>query len=277
VVIDMPDDAPMTTEALDAETTRADAIAGIALTRDSTGATADISIDDHLTGKRLQRRISVQDPAVLAVRAVDLLRSSFLELPSGEKPQMDVVGVSAKPMPPEVRAFSAPQPKWQLQAAGAALWSRPFGFGYGGSVALHFQPNSNLDFGIEWAGPLIGARFSSTYGDAVIEQSLLVLRGSWNLLPAGVVRWGPTVGFGAFYLHAQGNVSPPLVATAGDTFSFACSAGAQLEVILSSALRLDASVDSLFLIPEPIVAVYLAQASSKLPLIKASLGLGVAF
>src|SRR5262249_36576795 len=119
-VLDSPGEA-LSADGLEAEAQKAGAFAGISLTRDAGGATADVCIADRVTGKRSQRRLAVAgvDRArrVLAVRAVDLLRSSLRELPPGERPPADVVGAVAEP-PPAVRTWSAPRQLWQLRAAG---------------------------------------------------------------------------------------------------------------------------------------------------------------
>ncbi|MFI5306775.1 MAG: hypothetical protein ACHQ53_05455, partial [Polyangiales bacterium] len=60
------------------------AFATVALNRARSGAFADVWISDHLTGKTVVRRLEVSEAsnaaAVLAIRALELLRASLLEV-----------------------------------------------------------------------------------------------------------------------------------------------------------------------------------------------------
>jgi hypothetical protein len=279
-VLELPPEG-MTADALEAEAKKAGAFAGVSLTRDSSGATADVCIADRVTGKRTQRRLAVagvaQAPRVLAVRAVDLLRSSLRELEPGERPPRDVVGVAPGPPPPELRAWSAPPPLWQLRAAGGALGAGRFGSAFGGAISVMVRPTPRLELGALVVGPLLGARYSASTGSALVRQELALARGSWNLLPEGVLRLGPSLGAGVYHLRAEGEVTRPLRGKSGDLFSFAATGGAAAELKLTSALSLGLTVDALLLTPEPVVAVDTQQGSARNPLILASLGLGVAF
>ena len=279
-VLELPA-AGMNADALEAEAKKAGAFAGISLTRDVSGATADVCIADRVTGKRSQRRLAVtgvaQAPRVLAVRAVDLLRSSLRELPAGERPPEDVVGVAPEPAPPELRAWSAPPPLWQLRAAGGALGAGRFGPAFGGAISVMLRPTRRLELGALVVGPLLGARYSASTGSALVRQELALARGSWNLLPDGALRLGPSLGAGVYHLRAEGEVTKPLRGKSGSLFSFAATGGVAAELKLTEALSLGLTVDALLLTPEPVVAVDTSEGNVRNPLILASLGLGVAF
>jgi hypothetical protein len=279
-VLEAPDHV-ISADALEIEAQRANALAGVALTRDVGGATADVCVADRVTGKRTQRRLAVggtaEAPRVLAVRAVDLLRASLRELPPGERPPVDVIGVAAEPPPPALRAWSAPRPRWELRAAGDVLGAGRFGPAFGASIVLLFRPVPRLGVGLALLGPLIGARYDATTGGATIRQELALARGSWNILPAGAWRLGPIVGAGVYHLQAQGEVEPPLRAKSAGMFSFACTGGLDVELGLTHVVSLGASVEALLFTPEPVVAVDTSQGNARQPLLLASLGLGVAF
>jgi hypothetical protein len=271
----------MNADALETEAEKAGAFAGISLTRDAGGATADVCIADRVTGKRTQRRLAVtgvaQAPRVLAVRAVDLLRSSLRELPAGERPPKDVVGVAPEPPSRALQAWSAPTPRWQLRAAGSALGAGRFGPAFGGAVSVMVRPTPRLELGALVVGPLLGARYDASTGRAVVRQELALARGSWNVLPDGALRLGPSLGAGVYHLRAEGEVAKPLRGKSDGLFTFAATGGVAAEVRLTATLSLGLTVDALLLTPEPVVAIETSQASANNPLILASLGVGVAF
>jgi len=273
--------AGMTADALETEAEKAGAFAGISLTRDAGGATADVCIADRVTGKRTQRRLAVtgvaQAPRVLAVRAVDLLRSSLRELPPGERPPSDVVGVAPEPAPPELRAWSTRRPLWQLRAAAGALGAGRFGPAFGGAISVMLRPTARLELGALVVGPLLGARYDASMGRALVRQELALARGSWNVLSEGALRLGPSLGAGVYHLRADGEVTKPLRAKSGSLFSIAVTGGVAAELKLTAALSLGLTIDALLLTPEPVVAVDTSQGNANNPLVLASLGLGVAF
>ena len=268
-------------EALEEGARKADAFAGVSLARDATGAMADVCIADRVTGKRSQRRLAVsgvdQAPRVLAVRAVDLLRSSLSELPPGERPPEDVVGVAPGVAPPELNAWSVPPPLWQLRVAPGVVDSAGFGPALGGSIALFVRPTTRFSAGVSFIGPLFGAEFVASVGSASIRQELALAQASYNLLPAGAFRLGPTLGLGVYHLEARGEVDEPLQATSGDMFGFAAVGGVEAGLELTRALSLTAALDMLLVTPEPVVAIDTHEMNAQNPLLLASVGLGVAF
>jgi hypothetical protein len=279
-VLETPDHT-LSAEALEIEAQKADALAGIALTREAGSATAEVCIADRVTGKRSQRRLEVagtgEAPRLLAVRAADLLRASLRELSPGERPPSDVVGVAAEPPPPAIRAWSVPRRRWELRAAGGLLGAGRFGTAGGASLALFFRPVPRLGVGLAVLGPLFGARYDGSTGGASIRQELALARASWNFLPDSMWRLGPILGVGAYHLQAQGEVQPPLRGVSAGMFSFACTGGLEIELGVSQVVSLSASAEALLFTPEPVVAVDTSQANARQPLVLASLGLGVAF
>ncbi len=275
------DGRKLTLEELEDAAQRADAFAAVALNRHGRGADADVSIADRVTGKLTLRRLAIsagQDsPRVLAVRAVDLLRASLRELSPDERPPLDVVGVAAQPAPPEVRAFTEPA-RFVVGAAATALISpRDVSNGYGPSLTFWLQATARLQLGALLVGPLVGARYRSPRGDAVVRQELAQVRASFNLLAPGRLELGPVLGVGVYHLQAQGDVQAPLSAQSATVWSLAASGGAEARLALSQALSLGASLTGLLLTPRPVLAVESASEELGQPLLMASVGLGVAF
>jgi len=261
---------------------QADAFAGVALARSSSGADADVCIADRVTGKISLRRLAISagedSPRVLAVRAVDLLRESLRELRPDDRPPPDIVGVSATPAPPAVRTFVGNTRNFQLSAAGFALATHTStSNAYGAGLALGYRPIPRLALGVLLVGPLLGARYASKLGTASLRQELGLLRATFNLLRPGRFELGPLLGVGAYHLHAQGEVESPLTSQSATVWSFAGSCGVEAQFAFADAVSLNAALQGLLLTPRPVVAVDTESEVIGQPLVLASLGLGVAF
>src|SRR6266498_583506 len=116
-------------DALEEAAKRADALATISFVRHGSKTKVDVWLADRVSGKTTIRTIEppggTDVPNVLAIRAVDLLRTSLREF-GGEPPPPDVVGVVATPPPDSVRALVAPpRPTWEIRAEGILLWDGP--------------------------------------------------------------------------------------------------------------------------------------------------------
>jgi hypothetical protein len=255
--------------------------AGISLTRKGSGADADVSIADRVTGKITVRHLTIdgQDsPRILAVRAVDLLRASLRELPPGERPPADVVGVSRAVASPSLRAFAAERDRFLVSAALAALTSyRDISNGYGAALALRYRPNERFGIGLSLVGPLLGARFRASTGSAHLRQELGQLQAGLQVLSPGRFELGPMIGAGVYHLQAQGEVVSPLNGRTSAVWSFVGSGGIEARLKLTRALVLGGSVQGLLLTPRPAVAVDTEVEELGQPLLLATAGLGVAF
>lgn len=276
------DEADISPETLETRAQERGAFAGILLERSAQGATAEVCIADRVTGKTTQRRLAISDvqqaPRVLAVRTVDLLRSSLRELPPGERPAPDVVGVQSEPVPVQVRDFSAQPERFQLRAAGCMLGAlSELGSAFGGSLGFFYRPVGWLDVGVVATGPLLGAAYTTPIGTASIRQEMGLLQAAVNVLPEAAVRFGPALGGGVYHLKAHGEVDSPYGSRSDAVLSLAGSAGLDAELRLSSELTLAGSVAGLFLTPRPVVAVDTNQEPVAAPVLLASLGLGVTF
>jgi hypothetical protein len=268
-------------EELEVATQRADAFAGIALNRHGSGANADVSIADRVTGKISVRRLAIagpDSPRILAVRAVDLLRASLRELPADERPPPDVVGASNEPAPASLRAFTKQREHFQVSAAAAALTSaQEISGGYGAVLTVWYRPTERLGVGIGLVGPLVGARFRASVGSAALRQELGQVRGTFDLFSLGPLVLGPALGAGVYHLQAQGEVVPPLNGETSTVWSFVASGGVEARLELTEVLALSGSVQALLLTPRPVVAIDTELEQLGQPLLLAAMGLGVAF
>jgi hypothetical protein len=281
VQVQVGDARKLSPDELEEAAQRADAFAAIALNRRGGSADADVSIVDRVTGKISLRRLAISagpdSPRILAVRAVDLLRASLRELPPDERPPPDVVGVSAAPAPRELRAFTKQGRFWVSAAAAALSGAHDVTNGYGPSLAFWLRVTSRLQLGAFLGGPLVGARYRSSNGDAVVRQELGQLRAMFNVLEPGRFELGPVLGAGVYHLQAQGDVQAPYSSQSATLWSFAGSGGVEARLGLSEALWLTGSAQALLLTPRPVVAVDNASAELGQPLLLAAVGLGVSF
>ncbi|KYF89650.1 hypothetical protein BE18_47120 [Sorangium cellulosum] len=261
IVLESPARSPGAEE-LERKAQESEAFAAVALRRDGSGTAAEVCIADRVTGKTTTRKLlidpSSDGPMLLAVRAVDLLRASLLELGSGEAPAPDVLGVEARPPAPEVLRFSQEPLRFHVRTGGLVLLAPPIGGGVGVQVGAHYRLDERLRLGLLLGGPLLGAEFRAGGGAAEVRQELALLRAGWNLgrAAAGVHwEWGPLLGIGAYHLQATGNVALPLVGRTEQFFSFAADAGLSVQYFFHPRVSLGLELTCLTLLPRPVIAV----------------------
>lgn len=238
------------------------AFAGISLRRGASTATADVYIADRITGKLSQRTLALSDareaPSVLAVRAVDLLRSSLRELGDDEQIAPEVVGVDRSPVPTAVRDWAAEPPsRFRLGAAALVFVASPaLGVALGPSVSLRARLAKRFSLGAIASGPLLGARFDAASGSASVRQEFGLVEMVWSALMLRRLELGPSLFFGAYHLEAKGEVDPPLVSQSDTVWSLALGGGLGAGVRLSEHLLLEGSARVFSLSPRPGVAIF---------------------
>jgi hypothetical protein len=252
-------------DAVEAPSSAPEPIATIAIQGTGGGAVADVWVADHLSDKTLVKRIEVNDAdpssasITLAIRAVELLRASLLELREPRR--------APRPVPPDVARWIEPRPAAAppppegpggpgIEAAVAVLGSYAgFGVTLGPRVRVsHPAPlgclaRASLFMGL--SRPVVTAPSSF----ASLDQELGSLDLARPFGPfAGGLRPVVSLGIGAYHLHTQasGTGSYPIGGSAS-TWAFAADAGAGLALPLGAHLALQADLHALFLAPEPAV------------------------
>ncbi|HEX3773368.1 MAG TPA: hypothetical protein VHV51_02830 [Polyangiaceae bacterium] len=236
--------------------------ATVAMNRAPNGAFADIWINDRVTGKTVVRRLQVGDGAnatnVLAIRALELLRASLLEV--GAK------AVRAEPQrsaPKDVIAWIAPAlpPPESPVLRGNALGVGVFALDGLGKIGLALGPTLEFSHGlgawfgrVMFAAPLVGPELRTSAGSATIRQELAALAFgvATEPKPFGVEAW---LGVGGFDLHTSGSAAPPYRGTSGDVVSFSSSAGIGGLLRLAPRVALNAEFAEIMLEPRPIVVI----------------------
>ncbi len=241
----------------------ASSFATIAMNRAANGAFADVWISDHVTGKTVVRRIEVgSDPNatnVLAIRALELLRASLLELaakgPPSEPPMSapnDVIQWIAPSLPP-----APPGPLLQGSALGVSALALHglSGIGLAAGPTVSFSHGLGPWFArVTLAGPLLGPGPSTAAGSATIRQELAALSLGWasDPKPLGACAW---IGAGGFDLHANGSAAPPYRGISAGVVSFLGTAGIGGLARIGPRVALSADLMAIFLDPEPVVVI----------------------
>lgn len=262
---------------------RADAFAAIKLTRHAGARSADVWLADRVTGKTTLRSLELDGqsdaPSVLAVRTVDLLRSSLRELGPGQAPPPEVKDVVRGPIAPEIQSFSAPPPSsFVLRVGAAALFqaSEP-GAAYGPTLALEHRFSARFRGGVSVSGPLLGASYQAAGGRAFVRQEMASLEGTFVALAPGPFELGVVAGAGVYHLEARGEVDPPLAARSDQVTSALGSVGLELRARITSHVGAALGGQALALSPRPGVAVGRERVLFRLPVVRAGAGVTVDF
>jgi hypothetical protein len=237
--------------------------ATVAMSRAGDGAFADIWISDHVTGKTVVRRLEVgadpDAPAVLAIRALELLRASLLEVAAQGPPSQPPISAPGDVMKWIEPALPRAPPSPLLRGTALGL----------GALALHglrgiglaVGPVLDVSYGVgPWfaratiAGPLFGPELRTASGSATIRQELAALAAGWasDPKPLGVYAW---VGAGAFDLHTDGSAVAPDRGTSGSVVSFLGTAGIGGLARVGPRIALTADLEAMVLDPRPIVVI----------------------
>jgi hypothetical protein len=223
----------------------ADLVATIEITRGRDAAAIDLWVTDRLTGKTSIRRLegdasSELGPAALAIRAVELLRASMLELAVG--PARD----QPRNVPESVRRFVAPPkpPRTHVRAAAVGCHG-PGGvppalgplLGVGQSLSESFRVDASV------IGPLFGSDLTAELGTVALRREMVLLE-AVLVLGRGIVRPLFRVGAGAHHFTVNGEATSPHVGQRDEVWSAALLAGSGVRMALSSqwSLAIDASL-----------------------------------
>jgi hypothetical protein len=244
---------------------RKGSIATISIDRAGAGATADVWISDRVSGKTVVRRLRVgggpRAATVLAIRALELLRASLLEVvlppPAAEQrpaePPKDVVKwvEPTLPEPEQGELFDGVtlgvgvQALHGLGGIGLAI----------GPTLRAFHDIASHGFGrLVLAGPFASPTLSEPEGSAAVRQEFLSLDLGWATpeAPLGALVW---VGAGGYHLHTSGTAVPPYHSTSDDVLSLLLTAGIGGVARLGQALAVTAEAGAVGLFPKPIVVI----------------------
>lgn len=276
-------------DSLEAIAERTQAIAAIIIDQPEGNVSGRLWITERITGKTLFRKVrpekmSSDAPTIFALRAVELLRASLLELqephptrgtvpappqlrqlvapqpavPSSATPPPAAPPASAKP-PPSARTQAtapasagshetpAPRARWSA-SAGVRLLGGPGGMPWSVGPALgaawHALPGWAVQ--LQWSGPFSG-RVEDAQASAWVDQEVMELRVRGDLLR----RQTPVVpylaaGAGLHRMGARGTASSPSRGVSNAAWSPAVSAAAGMKLRAARNLGFVFEVESIF-------------------------------
>lgn len=273
-----------TRRALEDAAANHDAEAAIAI--ESIAGGAEVWVTDRITGKTLVRTVDVRDqpideqPRVLAIRAVELLRASLVEAVVLPPPKE---GASLS-VPPDIERFVAPElgplAGVSAQLSGALLTGFD-GIGPAGGPALRI--GYGLEMGLfarlAWAGPAFGMAVEGPLGEAVVREEMLTL----DIGYAPGVSWAgfsPLVWLGAGFHHlaASGELSEGFVGTTSDVWAAAIVGGVGMGYRITPRLMVLLDAEALVALPRPVVTMAGERlATTGRPSLLATLGVVIRF
>jgi hypothetical protein len=221
------DETPATGPRGEVESAGSPSFVSIAVLRSGSQVEADVRVVDSVSGKSLLGRVDAglepgPSPArTLAIRAVELLRASLLELGLRPREELEV-----SPQPKTVRIDVARSPEtsttrrhamtgWSLQLGAATSLTAGFGPTIGPSSWVSRSVAPGWLVGIRWIGPTFTPELRSPVASADVRQAMAMAEIRFAY---GTARLAPllALGLGAADTSATGHAAPPLRAhTAG--------------------------------------------------------------
>jgi hypothetical protein len=216
---------------------KSDAVAAVRIVPSSAGV--EVWIVDRITGKTVLREMVTDDArspagvATVALRVVELLRASLMELDAPHPPHGEVQA------PPLIRALMAPAspaeaaPPVEIPPAaapafavelGPALLLSPGGLSPAGNLdaAIHFRPFGGLGASVVALIPIVPAVVSGPEGRTTARIGLLGPAFRWVFASPGSA-WAPAAGAGIalIWLHLDGVPAAGYAGSSADLVTFA--------------------------------------------------------
>ena len=245
---------PRSIEGLADAARRSDALASIAFVRRGEKTSVDVWFGDRVTGKPSVRTIEppggADAPNVLAIRAVDLLRTSLREF-AGDRPPPppDVVGPDTKPPPPTAPAPLPRLPSWQVRAEGMMLWNRPLAMSFGAALGVSRRLSERMELGILVAGPLVG-NWEATEGSTSLRQEVGWAEFKITAWRSRAFEVGASLAGGVHHFQAQTDANPPYVSLGSQqVWSFVGAFGLHGDLRMAGNAALGLTVRAIPLIP----------------------------
>jgi hypothetical protein len=258
--VDWEDAAPVADPTRALKTAGPPSFASIAISRIGSQAVADVWVVDHLSGESLIRRVDAgaapgAEPArTLAIRAVELLRASVLELRKRSVKET-APGVPEKttpatgaPWPAPARMARRPLTGWSIEFGAATTSTAGFGPTVGPSAWLSRAVAPGWLVGARWVGPTFGPALQGAGATARLQQMML-LGEVCRVVGRGPVAPLAGVGIGAVESDATGQAAAPLQAHDVHALSAALHASLGLYVRLAERVGLVVETGALLLVP----------------------------
>jgi hypothetical protein len=243
-----------------------DAVASIELVVDTRERAAELRVIDRVTNKTVTRRTAIEAPEgsqfaqVLAVRAVELLRASLVELLILSHPPSTAVPAAA------VRVVAEHARTWAADAPHPRPQST-FGFDAGTAVLGGFGGIGPALLGVLRVRRAIGRSFQlrATLAGLGTQPTVVASSGSASVAQQlGLVElllspWADrgvhpvaSVGAGALFVSVDGQAAPPYAAERSSGWSAAVDAGGGAELRLSDHFDISLEAHAFLTRPEQV-------------------------
>jgi hypothetical protein len=243
----------------------------------------EVWVTDRVTGKTVLREVvlppeganDVDRDALVAVRVVELLRASLLEIESSLPPRGEVATPPAaaralvapvrKPAPPAPApapvptiVAETPAPPRLRVGLGPAVGLSPGGFGPSGQAVLdlRYAPVPHLDVALAVVAPIVPVGVEADVGSATVVFTQFGAEVAFVLAPVDS-EWNAALGVGTAlsWMHVDGSADPPFEEHADDLLTAFPYARLLGSYGLSRIVRLvlDARIGGA--LPRPVVSI----------------------
>jgi hypothetical protein len=232
---------------------------------------ADIWVADRITGKTVVRRVQAgagpngDVAAILAVRAVELLRASLLE---AIEPAPRDERAGPRSVPPAVSEWMNERPRAEPSFsldAGVGVLAGPGGVGPAvlPILGLSYRATADLSLRLRAGGPAFAASLEVPVGTISVRQELVSLDLVYRPpLTNGDVRPFVLAGAGAYHLDASGTAQAPYHGRRGGLFAAHVDLGAGAALRLGPHVSILAGARALWLMPKPTIRAAGAEVGS---------------
>jgi len=251
------------------------ATAVVAVVQASDPGSAELWVVDRVTGKTVVRRVHADPKAariaeVLSVRAVELLRASFLELAITSRPAPDVVEVPLPPAPVVTRFVTEPLEEaepdwtWAVEAGGGGVGAIQ-GASAGTTMLGEFLPVARVQraFGprlcarISFAGLGTQAHVDMPGGYADVSQTIGLVEALVRFRRGRRLEPVLSIGAGFLRVSAEGHEMAPYIGGNAWRLSAAGDVGAGMRLPLRQRrVELGVEIHALFAEPYPVVRFF---------------------
>lgn|GEM_PF-2434750 len=238
----------------------------------------EVWISDRVTGKTSKRTIALEEsydaPTVLAVRTVELLRSSLQE-EQPERPR-SVEGAHPERAAQAVTELKRSQPQgpvFYVGLAATAALSLPDGTPAGAPALTAGVALGALGAQLSVTGPLVSATTATATGTFDSIAVTLLAEPFWAPLRKGGSALYVFPSIGATYLDVQGMASGGYVGRSDSAWVVSIGGGLGGHLRLTRYFGVVSELRALGLLPRPVVQIGTAEKEIGSPLLSGQLGL----